>query len=75
MIASPWVPLIRRFRRPSRPRAGIRNSQVGVGALHVHLEHLAATRADQLHHRAHLAVGDVDDEVFVGLVLDAVDPS
>ena len=73
MIASPCVALISRFRRPIRPRAGIEEFQVGVGPLHVHLGHLAPAGADQLHHRADVAVRHVDDEELVRLVLDAVD--
>ena len=47
---------------------------VGVDALDVHPEQLAATGADEFHDRAHLGLGDVDDEVLERLVLDAVDP-
>jgi hypothetical protein len=64
MIAVPCVAVSMRVRRPIRPAAGIVNSRWTWPVAVVHADQLALAVADQLHHAAHVLLGDVDDEVL-----------
>ena len=72
-MASPWVALIRRLRRPIRSSRRDQELEMGVGPLDVHLGHLAAPCPGELDHRANVAVRYVDHQELVRLAELAVD--